>query len=255
MAEKILWAEHVSQHFGGLVAVDNVSMSLNKGEIVGIIGPNGAGKTTFFNDITGMYDPTEGEVFYRNKNITGMKPYDVTRLGIARTFQNIRLFDRMTVIENVMVGVHSKTNANILDSMLRLKNHRSSELRAEEIALSVLDLVELSDYRYHYATSLPYGMQRKLEIARAIASDPEILLLDEPGAGMNESETNQLIEFIRQLRTMEYTILIIEHDMRVIMNICDRIYVLDHGKLIAHGKPAEIQTNQDVIEAYLGKEH
>jgi branched-chain amino acid transport system ATP-binding protein len=255
MAEKILWANNVSQHFGGLVAVDQVSMELNKGEIVGIIGPNGAGKTTFFNDITGMYDPTEGQVFYRGKDITGKKPYEVTELGITRTFQNIRLFDRMTVIENVMVGVHSRTKANIVDSLFRLKNHKETEKKAHEKALSVLELTGLADFRYNYATSLPYGSQRKLEIARALAAEPEILLLDEPGAGMNEMETSQLIAFIRELRDLGYTILIIEHDMRVIMNICDRIYVLDHGKLIAQGKPSEIQSNSDVIEAYLGKEH
>lgn len=253
MSEIVLKTEKVTQRFGGLVAVNEVDFELHKGEIVGIIGPNGAGKTTFFNDMTGVYCPTEGKVFYKGIDITGKKPYEITKLGMARTFQNIRLFYRMTVLENVMVGMHTRTNAGLLDCVLRTPKHRASEKEAEKRALEVLELTGLADYRYHYATSLPYGFQRRLEIARAMASNPEVLLFDEPAAGMNEQETSDLIEFIRSLKGLGYSILLIEHDMRLVMNICERIYVLDHGTLIASGVPTEIKSNPSVIEAYLGK--
>lgn len=255
IAERLLHTEEVFQRFGGIVAVDHVSIELNHLEIVGIIGPNGAGKTTFFNNITGMCKPTSGKVYFNNTDITGFSPHRITKLGIARTFQNIRLFEHMTVIENVQVGMHSKTQANLLDCVLRTPRHRKTEQQVDKKSLEILELTGIADYRYHYATSLPYGLQRKLEIARAIATEPEILLLDEPGAGMNEQETNDLIEFIEKIRGLGYTILIIEHDMRIIMNICKRIYVLDYGKMIAKGNPTEIQSNPRVVEAYLGKEY
>ena len=253
MSDTILKVENVTQRFGGLTAVNEVNMEVKKGEIVGIIGPNGAGKTTFFNDITGVYRPTEGKIFLKNNEITGMKPFEITQLGMARTFQNIRLFYRMTVLENVMVGMHSRTKSNLVDSVLKTLSHKESEKEAEERALEVLELTGLADYRYDYATSLPYGLQRRLEIARAMATNPDILLFDEPAAGMNEQETSDLMQFIGELKGYGYTIILIEHDMRLVMNICERIYVLDHGNLIANGIPAEIKSNTRVIEAYLGK--
>ncbi|MDR7869553.1 MAG: ABC transporter ATP-binding protein [Tissierellaceae bacterium] len=253
MTETILKVENVTQRFGGLTAVNGVNMEVKSGEIIGIIGPNGAGKTTFFNDITGVYSPTEGKILLNDKDITGMKPFEITQLGMARTFQNIRLFYRMTVLENVMVGMHSRTKSNLIDSTLKTKAHRETEKEAEKRALEVLELTGLADYRYNYATSLPYGLQRRLEIARAMATNPSILLFDEPAAGMNEQETSDLMAFIRDLKGYGYTIILIEHDMRLVMNICERIYVLDHGNLIAEGIPSEIKANPRVIEAYLGK--
>mgnify|MGYP000878756730 CR=1 FL=1 len=253
MEEVILRTENVTQRFGGLTAVNGVNFELNKGEIVGIIGPNGAGKTTFFNNITGVYCPTEGKVFLNQQDITGMKPFEITELGMARTFQNIRLFYRMTVLENVMVGMHTRTNSNLLNIIFKTSRHKNVEKETEDRALEVLELTGLLDYKYHYATSLPYGLQRRLEIARAMATNPEILLFDEPAAGMNEQETTDLIEFIKELKDYGYSILLIEHDMRLVMNICNRIYVLDHGNLIAEGTPLEIKSNKRVIEAYLGK--
>ena len=254
MAETILTVEKVSQHFEGLIAVNEVSLRVDKGEIVGVIGPNGAGKTTLFNAITGLTTPTKGRILYRDQDITQLPPYQITALGLARTFQNIRLCGGMTALDNVMVGMHSHLHSNIFQQVLRTGRHRADEKAAYEKAMEVLALTGLTEYRFEYATSLPYGIQRRLEIARAIATEPELLLFDEPAAGMNEQETSDLMEFILRVRGMGYTILLIEHDMRLVMNICDRIYVLDHGALIAEGVPAEIRRNPDVIAAYLGKE-
>jgi branched-chain amino acid transport system ATP-binding protein len=254
MDSPILTTRSVVQRFGGLVSVNNVDFDLYKDEIVGIIGPNGAGKTTFFNILTGIYKPSSGSVSYRGREITGKKLYEITALGLARTFQNIRLLPHMTVLETVMLGMHTRTRGGVFSALFMLPRYRKSEKEVEKKALELLELIGLDQYRYEYGTSLPYGMQRRLEIARAMAAGPEILLLDEPAAGMNEQETGELSEFIRRLRGLGYTIILIEHDMRLVMDICDRIYVLDHGVLIASGKPAEISGNPQVIEVYLGKE-
>jgi branched-chain amino acid transport system ATP-binding protein len=254
MAEPILSTAKIVMTFGGLVSVNKMDFDLYKHEIVGVIGPNGAGKTTFFNVLTGIYKPTSGTVCYHGRDITGKKLYEITTLGFARTFQNIRLFPHMTVLETVMLGTHTRTKAGLLDALLRTPRLRKTERESEAKALELLNLTGLDRYRYEYGTDLPYGMQRRLEIARAMASQPEILLLDEPAAGMNEQETADLSSFIKKLRDMGYTIILIEHDMRLVMNICDRLYVLDHGSMIAQGKPEEISANPQVIEVYLGKE-
>lgn len=254
MSEVLLRTEKVTQCFGGLTAVNQVSIDLHKGEIVGIIGPNGAGKTTFFNILSGIYTPTEGKVFLDGEDITGRTPHEIAKLGMTRNFQNIRLFSNMTIIENVMTGIYCRKKSNVLDSILNTRRHRREEKETEAEALKYLDIVGLSDNRYDMATSLPYGQQRKLEIGRALASNPKVLLLDEPAAGMNDQETIDLSDFIKHLRDIGYSIILIEHDMRLVMNVCDRIYVLNYGAQIAQGSPEEIQRNPDVITAYLGEE-
>ena len=251
---EILRAENVTMRFGGILAVDSVNLSVNKGEIVGIIGPNGAGKTTFFNMLTGIYEPTEGTVRLHDIVLNKMKPHQIAELGISRTFQNIRLFDKMTVLENVMLGRHARMKCNLADALFHTKRYRQVEADGEAYALNLLEKTGLAQYRYDDADSLPYGLQRKLEIARAMATEPEILLLDEPAAGMNENETLELNAFIAQIRDMGFTIVIIEHDVRLIMSLCDRVYVLDHGALIAEGTPEVVRKNPAVMEAYLGKE-
>lgn len=246
--------ENLTQKFGGLTALNHVNMEVNLGEIVGVIGPNGAGKTTLFNVITGVYKATEGSVYLNGKKINGLKPHQITRLGFARTFQNIRLFGKMTVLENVQMGMCCRAKASLFDDILNTKKktaeRKAQEARAEEL----LEIMALADKKYEAPKSLPYGEQRRLEIARAMATEPNILLLDEPAAGMNEQETSELLTTVQRLRKMGYTIILIEHDMKFVMNVCDRIYVLNHGELIATGTPEEIQKNEAVIEAYLGKE-
>lgn len=248
----LLEAKGITKKFGGLVAVDKLSFEVNQDEIVSIIGPNGAGKTTVFNMITGVYEIDEGEIVFDNKVISNKSPTYIVESGISRTFQNIRIFKEMRVIENVLIGTHIKTNYNFLDALFRTKRFREEERKATQKAIDILESIDLGDYIDDYASNLPYGLQRRLEIARAIATGAKLLILDEPAAGMNPQESENLLNFIRSLQAKGYTILIIEHDMNVVMSISDRIYVMDYGKLIASGTPSEIASNPEVIKAYLG---
>ena len=275
MSENVLRVENVTMQFGGVVAVDNMNLEVNRDEIVSLIGPNGAGKTTAFNVITGVYAPTNGSVYFQGnkiienhpqgkmkklykgehagdyKHVLQPTPDKVTKLGIARTFQNIRLWKSQTVFENVLIAKHCRVHAGMLSATFRM--NKAEEKRQQEECAELLQVLGLDDVRNELATSLPYGEQRRVEIARALASEPSLLLLDEPAAGMNPQETNELTEFIGRIRDdFKLTVFMIEHHMDLVMDISDRIYVLDFGKLIANGTPDEIQNNQRVIDAYLG---
>ena len=251
----LLKAIKLSKSFGGLRAVSDFNIAIEQGELVGLIGPNGAGKTTAFNLLTGVYDPTEGQIEFNGKSVVGLKPYQITQRGVARTFQNIRLFSELSVLDNVKIAYHFHVKYGLLESVFRLGRYHSEEAEIEEKALRFLEIFQLAHRKDEIAKNLPYGEQRRLEIARALAAQPRLLLLDEPAAGMNPQETQQLMDMIRWIRKeFGLTILLIEHDMSLVMGVCERIYVLDYGCIIAHGTPAEIRNNPRVIEAYLGEE-
>ncbi|HKK48048.1 MAG TPA: ABC transporter ATP-binding protein [Alkalispirochaeta sp.] len=249
----ILTVEKLRKVFGGLVAVNDVDLSVQKGSIHAIIGPNGAGKTTFFNALTRLVPADSGAILFEEQSLAKLSTHQIAGVGIARTFQNIRLFPYLSVLENVKVGSHTREKHNVFEAMFRLPRFRREEAEVESSALSLLKKVGLYEKRDAYARNLPYGEQRKLEIARALAAEPRLLLLDEPAAGMNASETASLDNFIRFLRDDGYTILLIEHDMKLIMSIADTISVMDHGVKIAEGSAKEVQSNEQVIEAYLGR--
>ena len=251
----LLTATKLAKVFGGLRAVSNFSIEINKGELIGLIGPNGAGKTTAFNLLTGVYEPTDGQIEFDGKSLLGLKPYQITQRGIARTFQNIRLFSNLSVLDNVKIAYHFHVNYGLSEAIFRLGRYFREEKEIEEKAIRFLEIFQLAHKKDEIARNMPYGEQRRLEIARALAAQPQLLLLDEPAAGMNPQETQQLMEMIRWIRKeFDLTILLIEHDMSLVMGVCERIYVLEYGSIIAHGTPGEIKNNPRVIEAYLGEE-
>lgn len=251
----LLTATKLSKVFGGLRAVSDFSIEINQGELVGLIGPNGAGKTTAFNLLTGVYEPTDGQIEFDGKSLLGLKPYQITQRGIARTFQNIRLFSELSVLDNVKIAYHFHMNYGLPEAFFRFGRYFREEKEVEEKAIKFLEIFQLAHKKDEIARNMPYGEQRRLEIARALAAQPKLLLLDEPAAGMNPQETQQLMEMIRWIRKeFNLTILLIEHDMSLVMGVCERIYVLEYGSMIAHGTPQEIKNNPRVIEAYLGEE-